>query len=182
MDVEVNDWIRGEGGTAVIDFEAHKEVVVDASPEVVFGYVSDLANHDRFSGSGEVLKIRKLTKGETHVGSMIEADEHIELGDQVLDFAAKSVVVGYEPNHAISWMPVPPMPIRRIQWWFTVEPEGTGTKVIHECEVDLGDEVREMFGGTKGYRASRGKDVARGMDQTVANLKELCEAATNVKA
>ena len=146
----------------MIDLHATKEAVINASPQAVFDIVSDLARHKELAGSGELVNVRKLTEGPVGLGSMIEADEHIELGDQVMDFAAKSVVVAYDAPNTISWMPNPPIPTRRIQWWFHVTPEGQGTKVVNEVEVDLGA-AREMMGGTEAYRATRGADIIRGM-------------------
>ena len=154
----------------MIDFSATKEVVVDASPEAVFSLVSDLTKHKDLAGSGELVAVRKLTSGETTVGTMIEADESIHLGDEHMQFAAKSVVVSCSPPHSISWVPVPPIPIRRIQWWYNLTPEGRGTKIVHQIEVDLG-EAREMFGGTEAYNNTRGADVSRGMEKTLQNLQ-----------
>ncbi len=156
------------------DYQHSKEIVINASPEAVFGIVSDLTRHKELAGSGELVKVRKLTEGPCCLGSMIEADEHIELGDQVMEFAAKSVVVAYDAPKVISWMPSPPVPTRRIQWWFHVAPEGQGSKVTHEVEVDLG-EAASMFGGVEGYKATRGVDISRGLEKTLENLKKTAE-------
>ena len=69
---------------------------------------------------------------------------------------------------------VPPLPVERIQWWFRLSPEGQGTKVVHEVEVDLGA-AREMMEGTEEYNKVRGVDVSRGMEKTLENLKESAE-------
>ena len=156
------------------DFECRLETVVNASPEAVFGIVSDLTRHKELAGSGELVKVRKLTEGPTGLGSMIEADERIELGDQVMEFPAKSVVVAYEAPKVISWMPSPPVPTRRVQWWFRLAPEGQGTKLMHEVEVDLGD-AADMFGGLDAYKKTRGVDVANGMGKTLQNVKAAAE-------
>ena len=158
----------------MIDFHASREVMIKAPPEAVFNIVSDLTRHQALAGSGEVVTIRKLTEGPTGLGSMIEADESIHLGDQHMEFTAQSVVVSYNPPNTLSWIPVPPMPIRRIQWWYHLSPEGQGTKVVTEVEVDLG-EARAMMGGTEMYQNTRGADVARGMEKTLENLKKTAE-------
>ncbi len=67
------------------DYQHSKEIVINASPEAVFGIVSDLTRHKELAGSGELVKVRQLTSGPTGLGSMIEADEHIMLGDQAMD-------------------------------------------------------------------------------------------------
>ena len=72
---------------------------------------------------------------------------------------------------------MPPLPIRRIQWWYNLSPEGRGTKVVHECEVDLGKEARAMFGGTQGCNATRAPkdtrdaDVIASMEERLQNLQ-----------
>jgi hypothetical protein len=55
-----------------------------------------------------------------------------------MDITAKAVVVACGPPNTLSWISVPPLPIRRIQWWFNLSAEGSGTQVVHECEVDQG--------------------------------------------
>ena len=159
----------------MIDFQSSNEISIKASPEAVFDIVSDLTRRDKLAGSGEVLRIRKLTEGPVGMGTLIEADEHIELGDQKMDFTATSVVVAYDPPKSMSWIPVPPIPIRRIQWWYHLSPEGAGTKVVQEVEVDLGEEARFMMGGTENYQNTRGADVARGMAKTLENLRQAAE-------
>ena len=129
----------------MIDFQARKEISIKAPPEVIFDIVSGLTRHSELAGSGEVLSIRKLTEGPVDLGTMIEAQEHIELGEEVMDFAARSVVVTYDAPKTISWIPVPPLPTRRIQWWFHLTPDGQGTRVVNEVEIDLGD-ARDMMG------------------------------------
>ena len=155
----------------MVDFHAVKELVVNASPEAVFAVVSDFSKHRELAGSGELVEIRLLTQGPTDIGTTIEADESIDLGDQHMDITAKAVVVACSPPNSLSWMSVPPLPIRRIQWWFNLSAEGSGTKVVHECEVDLGEEARSMFGGTEAYNDTRGADVIAGMEKTLQNLQ-----------
>lgn len=155
----------------MVDFHAVKEVVVNASPEAVFSIVSDFSKHRELAGSGELVTVRLLTQGPTDIGTTIEADESIDLGDQHMDITAKAVVVACSPPNTLSWIAAPPLPIRRIQWWFNLSAEGSGTKVVHECEVDLGEEARAMFGGTQAYNDTRGADVIAGMEKTLQNLQ-----------
>jgi len=49
------------------------------------------------AGSGELVEVRTLTSGPTGQGTIIEADESIHLGDEHMEIAAKSVVVGFDP-------------------------------------------------------------------------------------
>ncbi|HJN85752.1 MAG: SRPBCC family protein [Dehalococcoidia bacterium] len=159
----------------MLDFHAIKETTINASPEAVFDVVSDLSRHRELAGSGELVNIRLLTPGPVGLGTMVEADESIHLGDQHMEFAARSVVVAFDRPNTISWVPAPPVPVRRIQWWFHLTPDGQGTKVVHEAEVDLGEGGREMFGGTENYNQTRGADVIRGMEKTLQNLQQMVE-------
>ena len=73
--------------------------------------------------------------------------------------------------------PALPEQVRRIQWWFNMTPQGNGTKVTHECEVDWGDITHEMLVGLRdNYEQVRAGVVRSGMDKTVANLKRMAEA------
>jgi uncharacterized protein YndB with AHSA1/START domain len=157
------------------DFSNTSEVRINASPEAVFGLVGDLSRHKELHGSGELLATRILTDGPTAFGSKIEADESITMGGETMEFSTQSVVVGYTPNERISWIPNPPVPTKRIQWWFNLTPDGDGTKVSHEVEVDLGS-AAEMFGGVEGYMKVRAPDVIAGMEKTLQNLKNALES------
>ena len=62
--------------------------------------------------------------------------------------------------------------------WFNTAPNGAGTKVTHEVEVDWGDLTHEMLIGLRdNYEPVRAGVVLTGMDQTVVNLKEMCEGS-----
>ncbi len=159
----------------MLDLQVRKETFIKAPAEVVFGIISDLTRHKDLAGSGELVEVRQLTKGPVGLGTMIEANEKITIGDQTMEFAATSVVVNYDAPKSMSWIPVPPVPLRRIQWWHHLTPQSGGTQVVHEVEVDLGDVGRTMFGGTEAYQAGRGVDVANGMDKTLENLKKAAE-------
>ena len=65
-----------------------------------------------------------------------------------------------------------------MQRWFNMAPDGAGTKVTHEGEVDWGDLTHEMLIGLRdNYEPVRAGVVLTGMDQTVVNLKEMCEGS-----
>ena len=153
------------------DFRVSKDTIIDASPEALFAIVSDLTQHKQLAGSGELVDVRQLTSGPMGLGSVVEVNESIQLGDRHLEFLARSIVVTFNPPHTISWIPTPPLPIRRIQWWFRLSKAEQGTKVAHEVEVDLDDEAFDMFGGVENFAKTRGADMAQGMDKTLENLR-----------
>ena len=153
------------------DFHVSKDTTIEASPEAIFAIVSDLTRHKQLAGSGELVDVRKVTPGPIGLGSVVEANESIQLGDRRLEFLARSIVVTFNPPTTISWIPTPPLPIRRIQWWFRLSTVDQGTKVVHEVEVDLDDEAFDMFGGAENFAKTRGADMARGMVKTLENLR-----------
>ena len=156
------------------DFQANREISINAPPETVFGIISDFARHKELAGLGELVNVRKLTEGPVGLGSMIEASESVHMGDQVIELSTTSVVVGCNPPNIFSWIVVPPFSLRRVQWWFQLTQQGAGTKLVHETEVDLG-EAAEQFGGVETFKAGRGADIATGMQKTLENVKQAAE-------
>ena len=95
-----------------------------------------------------------------------------------MDLTADSIVVTFDPPHSFSWIVNPAFPeqVRRMQWWFRMSPQGGGTKVTHEVEVDWGDITHELLVGIRdNYEQVRAGVVRSGMDKTVANLKGIAE-------
>lgn len=117
----------------MVDFNTNKDIVVNASPEAIFSPVGDLPKHQELHGSGESVEVRKLTPGATALDSIIESDESMTLGGETMGFSAQWVVLGYETTKTISWIPVPPFPLNRIQWWFRLSPAGQVPRVTHEA-------------------------------------------------
>jgi hypothetical protein len=59
-----------------------------------------------------------------------------------------------------------------------MSPEGYGTKVNHEVEVDWGELTHEMLVGLRdNYEQVRAGVVRTGMDQTLINLKGRAESS-----
>ena len=95
-----------------------------------------------------------------------------------MDLTADSIVVTYDPPNSFSWIVNPALPeqVRRIQWWFRMSPQNSGTKVIHEVEVDWGDIKNEMLIGLRdNYEQIRAGVVRTGMGKMLENLKGMAE-------
>ena len=94
------------------------------------------------------------------------------------DLSAASIVVTFEAPKSFPWIVNPALPeqVRRMQWWFNMASDGAGAKITQEVEVDWGDLTHEMLIGLRdNYEQVRSGLVRTGMDQTVVNLKEMCE-------
>ena len=156
------------------DFQTTREISINATPETVFGIISDFTRHKELAGLGELVNVRILTDGPIGLGSMIEADEAVQMGDNTIELSTKSVVVGFNSPNNLSWIVVPPFPLRRVQWWFRLTQQGDTTTLIHEVEVDLG-EAAEQFGGVETFVAGRGAALATGMQKTLENVKHAVE-------
>ncbi|MDP7534734.1 MAG: hypothetical protein QGI88_13295 [SAR202 cluster bacterium] len=143
---------------------------------MVFDILNDVAGHNELAGSGEVLTIRQKTDGPIGLGSIWEADERLVIGGEAMEFTATSVVVSHDAPNTISWIPSPPFPTKRIQWRYHLSPEGAGTKVVQEVEVDLGEPEDSMLQALKAnYVSMRGNDIAAGLEKTLTNLKQAAE-------
>ena len=157
------------------DWHERKETLIKAAPEAVFAIVGDFLTHRELAGSGELVDVRMVTDGPTGLGSVIEADEAVDVGGQHAEYTARAMVVTYDPPATLSWVNAPPFPVRRVQWWFHLSPEGPGTRVVNEVEVDLGDGGRAMFGGVEGFKSVRAPDISKGMATTLENLRKMVE-------
>lgn len=156
---------------------ASKETVVEASLQSVFDVVTDLTRHPDLAGSGEVLRVRKQTKGPIGVGTRFEADEDIPVvvgrwSPTSSKLVAESEVLEYDPPHTFTWKSAPQgQEPRKLQWWFRLSPDGRSTRVVHEVEVDFGP-MKNLI--TKVFLAlGRRKAIERGMEQTLNNLRQM---------
>jgi uncharacterized protein YndB with AHSA1/START domain len=159
----------------MLGFKAHREIIINASPQVVFDIVGDISQHHELAGSGEVLRIRKTTAGPVQTGTQFEADEDIPMGPTRMKFISKSQVVTYNPPTVLSWtsMPMSGPKAKRIQWWFRLTPQDGSTRVVQEVEVDFG--AVSNFLMKLPYQMMRGGRLTRGVEKTLQNLKQLAE-------
>jgi len=96
------------------------------------------------------------------------------MGGNTIELSTKSIVVGHTSRTSLSWIVVPPFPLRRIQWWFQFSQQGDGTKLVQEVEVDLG-EAAEQFGGLEMFKSGRGADLSASIKKTLENVKRAAE-------
>ena len=163
----------------MIDFAYSTEATINASPQTIFDIVSNPARHVELAGSGELNTVGQKPAGAVGTGTHFPAEETVKMADgSGMDISADSVVVTYDAPNSFSWIVNPALPdqIRRIQWWFRMSPQGGGTKVVHEVEVDWGNIQNEMLVGLRdNYEAVRAGVVRTGMAKTLENLKRMAE-------
>ena len=163
----------------MIDFSYSTESTINASPQALFDIVSDLSRHAELAGSRELNPVRQEPAGSVAVGSHLHAEETVVMADgSTMDITAASVVVTYDPPKSFSWIVNPQLgeQVRRMQWWFTMSPQGGGTKVVHEVELDWGDIQNETLRGlVDNYEQVRAGVVRDGMSKTLGNLKRIAE-------
>jgi uncharacterized protein YndB with AHSA1/START domain len=146
---------------------------IKAPPDKVFAILAEVIHHDDLAGSGEVKSIRMVSEGEVRVGTEWEADEEIKVGRSTQKFIARSTVREYDPPRVFSWTSLPassvkPLP-RRIQWWYRLDPDSEGTRVVEQVEVDMGPVMNLVM--KVPYRFARAGTVAEGMRRTLENLE-----------
>jgi len=163
----------------MIDFSYSTEATINASLQAIFDIVSNPSKHVELAGSGEINKITQEPAGPIGTGTHLAAEETVKMADgSTMDISADSVVVTHDPPNSFSWIVNPALgeQIRRMQWWFHMSPQGSGTKVVHEVEVDWGDIQNEMLKGLRdNYEQVRAGIVRSGMGKTLENLKRMAE-------
>ncbi|MBI3743789.1 MAG: SRPBCC family protein [Chloroflexi bacterium] len=166
-------------------FKASKQEVINAPAERIFEIVCDISRHPELAGSGEVKVIRKVTEGPVKMGTKFEADEEIKMGPSRSKFTATSEVTQYDPPKVFSWTSQPPATMspkmKRIQWWFRLEPSGNGTKVTHAVEVEPRSAVLAILMKPM-YAVMRGGTVNKGMKRTLERLKQKAETGAKAPA
>jgi hypothetical protein len=159
------------------DFAHRTEATVAASPDALFAIVSDVAKHVELAGSGELKTVTQEPAGAAEVGTRFYAEESVRLADgHELDLTADSVVVVCDPPTTFSWLANPAMAdrLRRVQWWFNFTPEGDGTRVVHEVEIDFGDLQDQTLKGLRdNFEHVRAPVVRAGMEKTLENLARM---------
>ncbi len=167
----------------MLDFAYSTEATVNASPEKIFDIVSDPSRHVELAGSDEVKKVTITPQGAIGLGTKIAAAEVVVIGGDSMDLTAESVVVTYDRPKSFSFVTNPALPetVRRMQWWFRLAPDGQGTKVTHEVDLEWGDIQTEMLQGLRdNYEQVRAGYVRDGMKKTLENLKRMAEGYGSV--
>ncbi len=156
------------------DFYYSTEATIPASAQSLFDTVADFPGHAKLAGSDEVLSISLVTSGPVGFGTVYECQERVRMGEDSMELGTTGVVVTFDPPNTISWInTAQSVPLRRIQWWFHFKPEGSGTRVVHEVEVDFGELTDPgLISFRDNYEAGRAGYVRDGMKKTLENLAQ----------
>jgi uncharacterized protein YndB with AHSA1/START domain len=118
----------------LVDIE--ESIHVDANPARVWSLVSDVKRHPEFAGPKSITKKIDFD-GVLEPGARWVA--HERFGPQKFD--APSEVTAVDPGHELAWVSFPPMKEAnrgeggRVLWNYTVDVDGTGTKLTHHMRV-----------------------------------------------
>lgn len=156
------------------DYHYSTEATIQASAQSLFDTVANFAGHSKLAGSDEVVTISVVGSDPVGFGTVYEAQEKVRVGEDSMELGAVGVVVTYDAPNTISWINAPiGLPLRRIQWWFHFKPEGSGTRVVHEVEVDFGELTDpNLIGLRDNYDTIRAPHVQNGMIKTLENLAQ----------
>ena len=138
------------------------QVQINASPERVFGYVSDLERHTEWSHCSE---IRKTSDGPVAVGTT-----YASTGKNLGMTANEEVeVTAYQPNQRFAWRTDAAMGMQ-FHWSFQLQPQDGGTLLIERLDPPGGLRAT-VIGKLFANRTTR-KVVPEGL----AKIKEKLEA------
>ena len=155
------------------DYHYSTEATIPASAQSLFD-IANFPGHSKLAGSDEVLSISLVGSGPVGFGTVYECQEKVRMGEDSMELGTIGVVVTHDPPNTLSWInSAIGVPLRRIQWWFHFKPEGSGTKVVHEVEVDFGELTDPMLISFRdNYDAARAPYVRDGMQKTLERLAE----------
>ena len=118
----------------LVDIE--ETIHIDADPGRVWSLVADVKRHPDYAGPKSITKAIEFD-GELEPG--VRWIAHERFGPQKFD--APSEVTAVEPGRALAWVSFPPMKDAnrgeggRVMWSYTLDPDGTGTKLTHHTQV-----------------------------------------------
>ncbi len=144
---------------ATIEFQTQ----INAAPEEVFAYLSDLEKHPEWS---HCMEIEKTSEGAVGVGASyrskgknfgITANETVE-------------VTEHQPNERFGWRTTGAMGMK-FGWSFELSPQAGGTLLIERFEPPSG-----LMGSFIGLTA--GSSTRKAMQEGLGRIKEKLEGAT----
>jgi uncharacterized protein YndB with AHSA1/START domain len=147
--------------------ELRAETTIEAPPETVWAALTDLSRMPDWSP--ELVRMIPLGRGGLRVGRQYLGVNR----RKAAVWPTRSVVSTYEPGRSLAW----DTRSSGARWVYELDPEGTGTRVVHRREVPqrltlLSRAFAPLFlGGNDGHA----DDLERDMGVTLARLKAAVE-------
>ena len=147
--------------------ELRAEATIDAAPEAVWAVLADVRRMPELSP--ELVRILALKPGGLRPGQWYLGVNR----RKAVVWPTRSVVSTVEPGRRVAW----DTRSSGARWIWELEPEGTGTRVVHRRPVPerltpVGSLfARFLLGGTVGHA----DELERGMATSVARLKRAVE-------
>jgi uncharacterized protein YndB with AHSA1/START domain len=152
--------------------EISVSVDVDASPEVVWGLISDLARMGEWSPECTGVKWTGAAPGPAgpSVGAVFKGRNKIG----IRRWSTRGTIVAAEPNHRIAWdIAALGLPVAR--WSYTIDPGDGGCRVTESWEDKRGALINAVGPLTTGVK-DRAAHNEVGMRTTLERLKAVAEA------
>jgi uncharacterized protein YndB with AHSA1/START domain len=152
--------------------EISVSVDVDASPEIVWGLVSDLARMGEWSPECTGVKWAGAAPGPAgpSVGAVFKGKNRIG----IRRWSTKGTIVAAEPNRRIAWdIAAIGLPVAR--WSYTISPGDGGCRVTESWEDKRGALINAVGPLTTGVKDRAAHNEA-GMRTTLERLKGAAEA------
>jgi len=120
------------------DFPYTAEATINASADKLFAIISEPTQHLAMAGSDEIKKITVTPAGPVGVGSKMFADEAVIVGGDTMEIAAESETIICDAGKKFAFLVFPALPgwVGRMEWSFNLSPDGSGTKVSHQVDID----------------------------------------------
>jgi hypothetical protein len=151
-----------------------ESIEIQASPDVVWGLVTDVVRHPEFAGPKSITK-KIYFDGPLAPGAVFNADEKV--GPQ--KFQAPSEIVTVDPEREFAWVSLPPAKDEdhqaRVRWSYELTPTATGTLLNHTSDIALprkGATAIKMFRAVYGAKSKQ----PRGMRLSLENIKAAAES------
>jgi len=150
------------------DRELRAETVIDASPEKVWDTLGDLRRMGEWSP--ELLKMVPLKRGGLRAGQWYLGVNR----RKAVIWPSRNVVAILDPGTRLAW----DTKTSGARWIYELEPEGSGTRVVHRRPVPkrltvLSRAFAPLFLGGNDEHAD---ELEAGMAQTLARLKAAAES------
>lgn len=153
------------------DRELRAETVINASPEVVWGVLTDLKK--MAEGSPELLTMIPLLPGGLRLGQTYLGINR----RKAVVWPSRNVVSAFEPGKVLAW----DTKTSGATWIYELSAEGDGTRLVHRRPV-----LKKLTLLSKGFAPvalggseEHADELEQGMAQTVFRIKTAAESAAH---